>query len=141
MRQPSKCRVILFENLCNQAIMLDLKISITFTNNAIIFLKIQSPKFIFCMKKKLLFSTESNQEVSEFLLPYDGSTLKKCVRFTESVMKIIQPSKYRIIMFENLCNQVITLDLKIQITITNNTIIFLQIQSAKLKFYMKKIIM
>jgi hypothetical protein len=50
-----------------------------------------------------LFSTEYKQEVSEFLLPYDGSTLKKCARFTESVTKIIQPSKYKIILFENLC--------------------------------------
>jgi hypothetical protein len=49
--------------------MLDLKISITITNNATIFLKILFIKFKFCMKK-LLFSTESIQEVSEFLLPY-----------------------------------------------------------------------
>jgi hypothetical protein len=62
--------------------------------------------------KKLLFSTESKQEVSEFLLPYDGSALKKCARFTESITKIIQPSKYRIILFENLCNLLIMLDWK-----------------------------
>ncbi len=127
----------MFENLCIQVIMLDLKISITITNNATKFLKIQSTKLKFCLKK-LLFSTEYKQEVSEFLLHYDGSTLKNCARFTESVTKIIQPSKYKITMFENLCNQVIMLDLKISITITNNAIKFLKIQSAKFKFCMKK---
>ncbi len=67
------------------------------------FSKFRPPNLNFVLKK-LLFSTESKQEVSEFLLPYDGSALKKCARFTEGATEIIQPSKYRIILFENLCN-------------------------------------
>ena len=51
--------------------------------------------------KKLLCNTEFKQKVSEFSLPYDGSALKKCERFTEGVAEIRQPSKYRIILFEN----------------------------------------
>jgi hypothetical protein len=35
--------------------------------------------------KKLLCNTEFKQKVSEFSLPYDGSALKKCARFTEGV--------------------------------------------------------
>jgi hypothetical protein len=53
--------------------------------------------------KKLLCKTEYKQKVSEVSLPYDGSALKKCARFPESVVEIRQPSKYRIILFENLC--------------------------------------
>ena len=77
--------------------------------------------------KKLLCNTEFKQKVSEFSLPYDGSALKKCARFTEGVAKIRQPSKYRIILFENLCNSVIMLNLKILIPITNNATKFLKI--------------
>ncbi len=83
--------------------MLDLKILIPITNNAIIFLKFSPPNLNFVWKK-LLFSTELKHEVSEFLLLYDGSAVKKYARFTESVTKIIQHSEYRIILFENLCN-------------------------------------
>ncbi len=54
--------------------------------------------------KKLLCNTEYKQKVSEFSLPYDGSALKKCARFTEVVAEIRQPFKYRIILFENLSN-------------------------------------
>ena len=53
--------------------------------------------------KKLLCITEYKQKVSEVSLPYNGSALKKCARFPEGVAEIRQPSKYRIIMFENLC--------------------------------------
>jgi hypothetical protein len=77
--------------------------------------------------KKLLCNTEFKQKVSEFSLPYDGSALKKCARFTEGVAEIRQPSKYRIILFENLCNSVIMLNLKISIPITNNATKFLKI--------------
>ncbi len=77
--------------------------------------------------KKLLSSTEYKQEVSEFLLPYDGSALKKCARFTDGVTEIVQPSKYRIILCENLCNYVIMLNLKIFITVTNKATKFLKI--------------
>ncbi len=42
------------------------------------------------MTKKLLCNTEYKQKVSEFLLPYDGSALKKCTRFTEGVAEIRQ---------------------------------------------------
>ena len=41
--------------------------------------------------KKLLCNTEYKQKLSEVSLPYDGSTLKKCARFTESVTQIIRP--------------------------------------------------
>ncbi len=54
--------------------MLNLKILILVTNNATKFLKILPDKFKFCMKKT---DTEYKQKVSEFSLPYDGSTLKK----------------------------------------------------------------
>jgi hypothetical protein len=53
--------------------------------------------------KKLLCNTEYKQKVSEILLPYAGSALKKCARFPEGVAEIRQPSKYKIILFENLC--------------------------------------
>ncbi len=53
--------------------------------------------------QKLLFNTEYKQKVSEVSLPYEGSALKKCARFSEGVAEIRQPSKYRIILFENLC--------------------------------------
>ena len=53
--------------------------------------------------KKLLCITEYKQKVSEVSLPYEGSALKKCARFPEGVAEIRQPSKYRIILFENLC--------------------------------------
>ncbi len=82
--------------------MLVLKISIPITNNATKFLKIWSDKLKFCMKK-LLCNTEYKPKVSEVSLPYDGSALKKCARFTEGIAEIRQPSKYRIILFENLC--------------------------------------
>ena len=45
---------------------------------------------------------EYKQKVSDVSLPYNGSALKKCARFPEGVAEIRQPSKYRIIMFENL---------------------------------------
>ena len=47
----------------------------------------------------MLCNTEFIQKVSEFSLPYDGSALKKCARFTEGVAEIRQPSKYRIILY------------------------------------------
>ena len=53
--------------------------------------------------KKLLCITEYKQIVSEVSLPDNGSDLKKCVRFPEGVAEIRQPSKYRIILFENMC--------------------------------------
>ena len=49
--------------------------------------------------KIMLCNTEFTQKVSEFSLPYDGSALKKCARFTEGVVEIRQPSKYRIILY------------------------------------------
>ena len=52
--------------------------------------------------KKLLCITEYKQKVSEVSLPYEGSALKKCVRFPEGLVEIRQPSKYRIILFENM---------------------------------------
>jgi hypothetical protein len=42
-------------------------------------------------EKKLLCNTEYKQKVSEVSLPYDGSALKKCTRFTEGVAEIIHP--------------------------------------------------
>jgi|LakMenE01Jun11ns_1017448.scaffolds.fasta_scaffold7434735_1 hypothetical protein len=39
--------------------------------------------------KKLLFSIDYNKEVSDFSLPYDGSMLKECAKFTEGVRKIL----------------------------------------------------
>ncbi len=53
--------------------------------------------------KKPLFNTEYKQKVSEVALPYEGSAHKKCARFPQGVAEIRQPSKYRIILFENLC--------------------------------------
>ncbi len=53
--------------------------------------------------KKLLCNTKYKQKVPEVSLPYDGSELKKCARFPEGVAEIRQPSKYRIVLFENLC--------------------------------------
>ena len=53
--------------------------------------------------KKLLCITEYKQIVSEVSLPYNGRDLKKCARFPEGVAEIRQPSKYRIILFENMC--------------------------------------
>jgi hypothetical protein len=78
------------------------------------------------MKKTIIYYRVQTRSF-RILLPYDGSALKKCARFTESITKIIQPSKYRIILFENLCNLLIMLDWKILITITNNTTKFLKI--------------
>ena len=77
--------------------------------------------------KKLLCITEYKQIVSEVLLPYNGSDLQKCARFPEGVAEIRQPSKYRIILFENLRNSVKMLNLKILIPITNNSTKFLKI--------------
>ena len=54
IRAPSKYRIILFEDLRNLLIMLNLKISIPVTNNATKFLKIQSDKFKFCMRKTVM---------------------------------------------------------------------------------------
>ncbi len=51
---------------------------------------------------------------------------QKCARFTEGVTEIRQPSKYKIILFENLCNEAIMVDLKILISITINTLKFLK---------------
>ncbi len=140
IRQPSKYRIILFENLCNQVIMLDLKILISITINALKFLKIQSDKFKFCMNK-LLCTNENIQELSDFLPPYDGSLIKKCARFTEGVTEIRETPKYRIILFENLCNQAIMLNLKFSISITIKALKFLKIQTAKFKFCVKNVIM
>jgi hypothetical protein len=56
------------------------------------------------MYEKSYFSTEYKQEVSDFLLPYNGSALKKWARFTEDETEIRQPSKFRIILLEKLCN-------------------------------------
>jgi hypothetical protein len=86
-----------------------------------------SPTNLNFVWEKLLCNTEFKQKVSEFSLPYDGSALKKCARFTEGVAEIRQPSKYRIILFENLRNSVIMLNLKISIPITNNATKFLKI--------------
>jgi hypothetical protein len=36
----------------------------------------------------MLCNTEFKQKVSEFSLPYDGSALKKCARFTEGLAEI-----------------------------------------------------
>ncbi len=66
---------------------------------------------------------------------------QKCARFTEGVTEIRQPSKYKIILFENLCNEAIMVDLKILISITIKTLKFLKIFFAKLKFCMKQTIM
>ena len=55
------------------------------------------------MKKTVMYFTEYKQIVSEVSLPYNGSDLKKCARFPEGVAEIRQPSKYRIILFENMC--------------------------------------
>jgi hypothetical protein len=41
-------------------------------------------------------------------------------RGTNQKMEVIQPSKYRIILFENLCNYGIMFFLKFSIIITNN---------------------
>jgi hypothetical protein len=46
----------------------------------------------------------ANKKFSDFSLSYDGSALKICSRFTEGATEIRQPSKYRIIQFENFCN-------------------------------------
>ncbi len=54
--------------------------------------------------KKLLCTNENIQEQSDFLPPYDGSVIKKHARFTEGVTEIRETPKYRIILFENLCN-------------------------------------
>ncbi len=43
--------------------------------------------------KKLLFTTEYKQEVTDFSFSYDGSAVKKCARFTEDATEIRQPSK------------------------------------------------
>ncbi len=53
--------------------------------------------------KKPLFNTEYKKKVSEVVLPYEGSALKKCAIFPQGVAEIRKPSKYRIILFENLC--------------------------------------
>ncbi len=71
------------------------------------------------LKKKLLCTNENIQELSDFLLSYYGIALKKWARFMEGIAEIRQPSKYRIILFENLCTSVIMLNLKILIPITN----------------------
>jgi hypothetical protein len=83
--------------------MLDLKISISITTTALKFLKILSAKLKFCMKK-LLCTSKTIQEVSDFSLPYNRSVLKKCTRFTEGITETRHPSKYRIILFENVRN-------------------------------------
>ncbi len=75
--------------------MLNLKFYIPITNNAKKFSKFSQTNLNFVWKK-LLCNTECKQKVSEFSLPYDGSALKKCARFTEGVVEIRQPSKYRI---------------------------------------------
>ena len=62
-----------------------------------------SPTNLNFVREKLLCNTEFKQKVSEFSLPYDGSALKKCMRFTEGEAEIRQPSKYRINLFENMC--------------------------------------
>jgi hypothetical protein len=80
-----------------------MKILISIPLDALKFLNIYSPLIKFC-GKELLCNTEYKQEVSDFLLSYNGSAPKKCSRFTEGATEIRQPSKYRIILFENLCN-------------------------------------
>ena len=62
-----------------------------------------SPKNFIFVWKKLLCITEYKQIASEVSLPYNGSDLKKCARFPEGVAEIRQPSKDRIILFENMC--------------------------------------
>jgi hypothetical protein len=46
--------------------------------------------------KKLLCSIENKQEVLDYLLPFAGSALKKCSRFTGSVTEIRESQNFQI---------------------------------------------